>query len=199
MLGRSPLTIATKASLTPALADNRKFIASPWKERRLTLRSFCVLQTLKPSSRATDIQQVKTSRNECEQGFTFVELMVVIVIIAILSAIAIPVFLQQREKAWAAEVHSALKNANFAIEAHGSDQGGDYSALDGADSTSSNAPFQLIEDQGYRTSASVDLLVDADPNTYCVTAEHSLLPVTHAWQTATFSSDGGAPDESNTC
>ncbi|HZJ08591.1 MAG TPA: prepilin-type N-terminal cleavage/methylation domain-containing protein [Trueperaceae bacterium] len=139
------------------------------------------------------------ARNEREQGFTFVELMVVLLIIAILAAIAIPVFLQQREKAWAAQVHSALKNVNFAIEAHGTDQGGDYSALDGGDSTSSNAPFQLVEDQGYRSDPTVDLMVSADQNTYCVTAEHSLLPVTHEWQTATFSSAGGAPAEANLC
>ena len=138
-------------------------------------------------------------RNEREQGFTLVELLVVIVVIAILAALAIPVFLQQREKAWAAEVHSALKNVNFAIEAYGTDQAGNYSALDGGDSTSSNAPFQLIEDQGYKSDASVDLMVTADQNSYCVTAEHPLLPVTNEWQTATFSSAGGAPSEANVC
>ena len=138
-------------------------------------------------------------RTKHEDGFTLIELLVVILIIAILAAISIPVFLQQREKAWAAEVHGALKNANFAIEAYATEQGGDYSALDGADSTSSNAPFQLIEDQGSRNSASVELMVSADQDTYCVTAEHSLLPVTHEWQTSTFSSGGGVPSEANIC
>lgn len=142
--------------------------------------------------------------------------------------IVVIAILQQREKAWAntgmaraarikqwtlretngggpqrsQELSVATRflfDVNFAIEAYGTDQAGNYSALNGGDSTSSSAPFQLILDQGYKNDASVDLMVTADSNSYCVTAEHPLLPVTHEWQTATFSSAGGAPDEANIC
>jgi len=51
-----------------------------------------------------------------EKGFTLIELLVVILIIAILAAIAIPVFLNQRKKGWKAQVESALKNMATAQE-----------------------------------------------------------------------------------
>jgi len=133
-------------------------------------------------------------RSEREQGFTLIELLVVIVIIAILAAIAIPVFLRQREKAWASQVQSALKNAGTAIESYGTDTGGTFGALDGADSAADNAAYALLRDNGYKKSSAVEITVAAPAGTvYCITATHSLLPAADAWQQAVYNSSDGSP------
>ena len=50
----------------------------------------------------------KKGRNLLEKGFTLVELMIVIVIVAVLSSVALPNFLKQTDKAKATEAKTAL-------------------------------------------------------------------------------------------
>jgi len=67
------------------------------------------------------ISRIRKSMDEKDQGFTLIELLVVIIIIGILSAIAIPVFLNQRKKAVDASIKSDLRTVAEEMETYYTD------------------------------------------------------------------------------
>ena len=67
------------------------------------------------------IARMQKSIAEKDKGFTLIELLVVIIIIGILSAIAIPVFLNQRKKAVDASIKSDLRTVAQEIETYYTD------------------------------------------------------------------------------
>jgi type IV pilus assembly protein PilA len=127
-----------------------------------------------------------------ERGFTLIELLVVVLIIAILAAIAIPLFLRQREKAYVADVQNGLRHAVTAVEAYATDNSGDYSGLNGDTGV-------ILGGQGYKASSAVSIVISSTSSTYCVTATHSLLSAGHPWKVATHDSDDGRATEADTC
>ena len=62
------------------------------------------------------------------KGFTLIELLIVVVIIGILAAIAIPKFANTKEKAYVASMKSDLRNLITAQEAYFSDNNSNYAA-----------------------------------------------------------------------
>jgi type IV pilus assembly protein PilA len=69
-------------------------------------------------------------RSGSESGFTLVELLVVMLILGILAAIAIPAFFNQRDKAQDADAKVEARTAETAMETYATDHGGDYAGAD---------------------------------------------------------------------
>ena len=65
-------------------------------------------------------------RSNGEDGFTLVELLVVMLILGLLAAIAIPSFFNQRDKAKDADAKAAVRTAQTAMETYATDNGGTY-------------------------------------------------------------------------
>jgi type IV pilus assembly protein PilA len=61
-----------------------------------------------------------------ERGFTLIELIVVMLILGLLATIAIPAFLNQREKAHDADAKGAVRTAQTAMETYGTENAGVY-------------------------------------------------------------------------
>jgi len=67
-------------------------------------------------------------RARTDSGFTLIELLIVIIIIGILAAIAIPMFLDQRDKAKNAAVKGAVHNLEVGLGSYATDHNDNYPA-----------------------------------------------------------------------
>jgi prepilin-type N-terminal cleavage/methylation domain-containing protein len=100
------------------------------------------------------------------KGFTLIELLIVVVIIGILAAIAIPKFASTREKAYVSTMKSDLRNLATQQEIYFADE---YTYADDA----TNA------DLGFTESEAVDVTINsADSNGWDATATHDALSQT---------------------
>jgi type IV pilus assembly protein PilA len=105
------------------------------------------------------------NRRDGEEGFTLIELMVVVLIIAILIAIAIPTFLGARERAQNSAAKSDLRNALAAAKTFYTDTE-TYTGMGVAELDDIEPSLDYAVGAGSKTQVGVD--VDATGDSVCL-------------------------------
>jgi type IV pilus assembly protein PilA len=98
---------------------------------------------------------------ESNKGFTLIELLMVVAIISILAAIAIPQFVTYRARSVDAQVQSDLKNAALAMESYYAEYKVYPTSVSGISST------------GFRQTTGVGIVITVtSPSTFTLTASN---------------------------
>ena len=125
-----------------------------------------------------------------ESGFTLMELAVALLVVAILAAVAIPVFGRTRQDATRSHSFASLKNGALAAESWVVFNAGDYQSM----------TYDGLLDEGYQDDPGVRLdVANVDVGGYCLTATNFELPATNEWHISTYDSTEAKPSPADTC
>ncbi len=126
------------------------------------------------------LARIRKAQEEREGGFTLIELLVVIIIIGILAAVAIPVFLSQRQKGYDAASKAELKTIATAEESFATDSvGGVYTADEATLFGQGYVQSKPFDNTVTATAGAlvINLNTDGTPGTkWCAVATHPSRP-----------------------
>jgi type IV pilus assembly protein PilA len=123
------------------------------------------------------LARIRESVDEREEGFTLIELLVVMIIIGILAAIAVPIFLNQRQSGYDAAAKSDLRNA-ASLEEQELLNTGSYSTFA---TMAGNTP-PLTESPTHNVTVTVVRFTATGG--YCLSAKHASSPRTWYYDSA---------------
>jgi type IV pilus assembly protein PilA len=140
-----------------------------------------------------------------EEGFTLVELLVVMLILGLLAAIAIPSFFNQRDKARDADAKADVRTAQTAIESYATDNNGSYSSATPAlleaqeaslnDAVADGELTVTVTDGG--AGYSVAMASDNTPNTFTIARSGAVGTVGQVTFSCTAVGSDGCPNGGN--